>query len=224
MAEVEAAQGRGPSVAELVESLQSAIVAGDLVPNQRLIEADIAAEYGASRSTVRAALSELTVEGLVERLPNRGARVRAVSAEEAVEITEVRGALEALCARKAAERITDGQAADLRALAGRMREAVAEGDRELYSDCARALHAAILEIGGQKTAAATIRRLRGQAAQFQFRLALQPGRPRALLPHHLEIIEAVCAHDGAAAAEAVLVHLGSVVEAIRATESQTVRG
>ncbi|WP_433875792.1 GntR family transcriptional regulator [Sinomonas atrocyanea] len=224
MAEVEAARGRGPSVAELVETLQSAIVAGDLVPNQRLIEADIAAEYGASRGTVRAALSELTVEGLVERLQNRGARVRAVSVEEAVEITEVRGALEALCARRAAERITDGQATDLRALARRMREAVAEGDRELYSECARSLHAAILEISGQNTAAATIRRLKGQAAQFQSRLALQPGRPRALLPQHLEIIEAVCAHDGAAAAEAVLVHLGRVVEAIRATESQTVRG
>ena len=62
---------------------------------------------GVTRQSLRAALLDLTADGLVERIPNRGARVRVVSTAEAVAITECRMALEALCAVKAAERITE---------------------------------------------------------------------------------------------------------------------
>lgn len=211
--------GRSLTVAELVNVLRSAIVGGELVPNQRLVEADLAAEYGASRGNIRAALAELTVEGLVERVQNRGARVRAVSVDEAVEITEVRAALEALCARKAAERISDDEAAELQELAGRMKDAVERGDRDSYSECNQSLHARLIDISAQQTAAATIHRLRGQAVRFQFRLARQPGRPAVSLPQHLAIIDAVCAHDPDAAAEAMRVHLESVADVIRSTHA-----
>ncbi|HEY5853870.1 MAG TPA: GntR family transcriptional regulator [Aldersonia sp.] len=207
-----------PQASELAEMLRAAIVRGELVPRQRLVEADLAEEYGASRGNVRAALSELAIEGLVERIANRGARVRAVSVEEAVEISEVRAALEALCARKAAERITDAEIAELRSLASEMQDAVDRGDRDSYSRGNRRLHAQVIEIGAQHTAAATIARLRGQAVRFQFRLARQPGRPAVSLPEHLAIIDAVCRRDPDAAAEAMRLHLESVADAIRAAE------
>ncbi|WP_018762738.1 GntR family transcriptional regulator [Arthrobacter sp. 135MFCol5.1] len=219
METLEGITGRSLTVAELVDVLRSAIVGGDLVPNQRLVEADLASEYGASRGNIRAALAELTVEGLVERVQNRGARVRAVSVEEAVEITEVRAALEALCARKAAERITEGEAAELQELAGRMKDAVERGDRDSYSECNQILHARVIDISAQQTAAATIHRLRGQAVRFQFRLARQPGRPAVSLPQHLAIIDAVCAHNPDAAADAMRVHLESVADVIRSTHT-----
>src|SRR4051812_42459837 len=148
------------TAAELADLLRAAIVGGELVPNQRLVEADLAAEYGAGRGNIRAALAELTVEGLVERVQHRGARVRAVSVDEAVEITEVRAALEGLCARKAAERITEREVAELKELAQRMKDAVERGDRESYSECNQTLHAQIIKISAQGTAAATINRLR----------------------------------------------------------------
>jgi DNA-binding GntR family transcriptional regulator len=210
---------RSLTASELADVLRNAIVSGDLVPNQRLVEADLAAEYGASRGNIRVALSELSVEGLVERVQNRGARVRAVSVEEAVEITEVRAALEALCARKAAERITDSEIGELQQLAERMKDAVDRGDRESYSECNQMLHARIIAISAQQTAAATIQRLRGQAVRFQFRLARQPGRPAVSLPQHLAIINAVCAHDPDAAAEAMRAHLESVADVIRSTNA-----
>ena len=83
-------------------ALRAALFDGDLAPGQRLVEGELAELYGVSRASVRAALIDLASDGLVERIPNRGARVRVVSTEEAVAITEARMALEALIARKAA--------------------------------------------------------------------------------------------------------------------------
>ena len=217
MTAIDDSSGPALSAPELADRLRQAIITGELVPKQRLVEADLAAEYGASRGNVRVALSELSVEGLVERVQNRGARVRAVSVDEAVEITEVRAALESLCARKAAERITDADSEELRELARQMEDAVARGDRESYSACNQRLHAKIITVSAQQTAAATIQRLRGQAVRFQFQLARQPGRPNVSLPQHLAIIDAVCRHDPDGAAEAMRVHLESVCDAIRAT-------
>ena len=92
-------------------TLRQAILSGDLAPGRRLVEEELAGTLGVTRQSLRSALLDLTAEGLVERIPNRGARVRVVSTAEAVAITECRMALEALCAAKAAERITDDEAA-----------------------------------------------------------------------------------------------------------------
>lgn len=217
MTTVDETEGPTKSAHELVSLLRHAIVTGDLVPKQRLVEADLASEFGASRGNIRVALTELSVEGLIERVQNRGARVRAVSVDEALEITEVRAALESLCARKAAERVSPDESAELRELARQMEDAVARGDRDSYSECNQRLHAKIIDVSAQKTAAATIQRLRGQAVRFQFQLARQPGRPSVSLPQHLAIIDAVCRHDPDGAAEAMKLHLDSVGNAIRAT-------
>lgn len=199
----------------VVDTIRDAIVRGEFAPNQRLVEADLSAEFTASRASVRSALIELANEGLVERVQNRGARVRAVSLEEAVEISEVRMALEALCAAKAAECITDEQAAELRELGDSMRAAVEGMDVTGYSALNERLHRRVREISGQRTAARVLERLRGQNVRHQFRLAMRPGRPQVSLPEHLAIIDAICAHHPVEAAAAMERHLRSVIDALR---------
>jgi DNA-binding GntR family transcriptional regulator len=198
----------------VVDDIRAAIADGEFVPNQRLVEADLSERFGASRASVRTALVQLTSEGLVERVQNRGARVRAVSLAEAVEITEVRMALEGLCAAKAAERLTDDNRDQLRGIGSAMQTAVAAGDLLGYSEQNKQLHALIRAFGGQATAQAILERLRGQNVRHQFQLAMQPGRAAASLPQHLEIIEALCAGDPDAAEAAVRRHLRSVVETL----------
>ncbi|MEU4520611.1 GntR family transcriptional regulator [Amycolatopsis sp. NPDC024027] len=209
-----------PGERSAVAAIRDAIVRGEFVPNQRLVEADLSDRFGASRATVRAALIELTNEGLIERVQNRGARVRAVSLEEAVEISEVRMMLESLCAAKAAERVSDAEVGELRELGERMRAAVAGGDVVGYSGLNQRLHRRIREISGQRTAAQVLERLRGQSVRHQFRLAMRPGRPQVSLPEHLAIIDAICAHRPEQAAEAARTHLGSVIEALKAAEAE----
>ncbi|HEV7652501.1 MAG TPA: GntR family transcriptional regulator [Actinophytocola sp.] len=205
--------GDGPR--PVVDDIRDAIVAGDFVPNQRLVEADLSEQFAAGRSAVRGALATLANEGLVERVQNRGARVRAVSPAEAVEISEVRMVLEGLCAAKAAVHVTEDEIAELRSIAERMRAAVGGGDVLGYSGLDQELHRRVREISGQHTARTVLERLRAQSVRHQFKLAMRPGRPAVSLPEHLAIVDAICARDPAAAEDATRAHLRSVITALR---------
>jgi DNA-binding GntR family transcriptional regulator len=195
--------------------LREAIRAGERAAGQRFVELDVAEQLGVTRAAVRAALLDLTGEGLVERIANRGARVRVIPLEEAVQIVECRAALEGLCAAKAAELAKDADRELLRGLGDKMREAVASGDVMAYSKLNQQLHAHILRLSGQQVAAGQLERLNAQIVRHQFRLSLRPGRPQTSLPEHLAIIEAVCAGDGLAAEKAAREHLAGVAEALR---------
>jgi DNA-binding GntR family transcriptional regulator len=207
----------------VVDAIRAAIADGEFVPNQRLVEADLSERFGASRATVRTALVQLASEGFVERVQNRGARVRAVSLAEAVEITEVRMALEGLCAAKAAERLTDADGERLREIGDAMRAAVASGDLLGYSELNRRLHGLVLGLAGQSTARAILERLRGQSVRHQFQLAMHPGRPAISLPQHLEIIEALCARDADAAEGAMRRHIRSVIDTLHEVDTTRTR-
>ena len=196
------------------ERLRQAILAGDMAPGQRLVEEELAGTLGVTRASLRAALFDLAAEGLVERIPNRGARVRPVTLDEAVAITECRMALEGLCAAKAAERVTEPQAKRLRQLAGQMERSVAEGEPLKYSALNHELHRLVREISGQEVAAGLLERLNGQLIRHQFQLSLRPGRPQASLPEHLAIIAAIAGRRPAEAEEAARRHLRSVITAL----------
>jgi DNA-binding GntR family transcriptional regulator len=203
-----------PPAPEVVDRIRRAIHDGDFVPNQRLVEADLSLQFGASRAAVRTALVQLAAEGLVERVQNRGARVRAISLQEAIEISEVRMVLEGLCAAKAARYATEEDLAILEEIARDMRAAVERGDVFGYSELNRRLHSAVRAIGGQSVAEDVLERLRGQNVRHQFRLALLPGRASVSLPQHLEIVDAICARDPERAEAAMRAHLASVIEAL----------
>jgi DNA-binding GntR family transcriptional regulator len=202
-----------------VAALRTALFNGDLSPGQRLVESELAETYNVSRASVRAALIDLSAEGLVERIPNRGARVRVVTVAEAVAITECRMVLEGLCAAKAAERATDEQIAVLTDLGDQMRQAVTGGDPMKYSALNRDLHRLVRELSQQSSASELLDRLNGQIVRHQFRLALRAGRPQVSLPEHLAIIDAIARRDPAAAEAAARAHLSSVITALQESDA-----
>jgi DNA-binding GntR family transcriptional regulator len=212
----------GPQTGEAARThalavLRQAILSGNVAPGQRLVEEELAALFGVTRASLRAALIDLTAEGLVERVPNRGARVRVVSLEEAIAITECRMALEALCAAKAARNVTDGEAAMLRQLGTQLTRAVADGDPLKYSELNRELHRLVCVISGQTVAVSLLERLHAQIVRHQFQLALRPGRPERSLSEHLAIIDAIAGRRPDDAEASARQHLSSVIEALRAT-------
>lgn len=197
------------------DALRAAIVHGDLGPNARLVEAEISTTFEMSRGAVRTALIRLEQEGLVVREPHRGARVRQVSDDEAVEILQARAVLEGLAVRRTAERIDDGGDARLQACLARQRELLELGDLLGASDANADLHAALLELSGHGTAQRLIRALSSQTVRYQYRTILIPGRSASSLGEHAAIVAAVVAGDPDAAEHAMRSHLFNVAEAMQ---------
>jgi DNA-binding GntR family transcriptional regulator len=198
------------------ERLREAIVRGDLAPNVRLVESDVSTRFEMSRGAVRNALIRLEQEGLVVREPHRGARVRDVGDEEAVEILQARAVLEGLAVRQAAQRIDDAGVARLRACLARYRELLDLGDLLGASDANADLHAALLELSGHGTAQRLIHALSSRTVRYRYRTILIPGRPTASEAEHAAIVEAVIARDPDRAEEAMRSHLFNVAQAVQA--------
>jgi len=195
--------------------LYQAIVHGELLPNQHLVELELAKQLGVGRAAVRTALDRLTQDGLVEREPNRGARVRLVTLEEAVEMFEVRAVLEGLALRYTAINATDAEIAELQAMVARMEDYFAAGDLLAISDMNVQLHVAMLLISTHQTINRLLERLQANHVRFQYRMILVPGRATHSLQEHRAIVTAVAAHDPEAAEAAMRSHLAHSAEALR---------
>jgi GntR family transcriptional regulator of vanillate catabolism len=92
------------AVEKVVLRLRGMILGGEFAPNERILETAVAEQLGVSRTPVRWALATLETEGLVQGSPNRGFRVRSFAIEDVLSAYEVRGALEGLACRLAAEK------------------------------------------------------------------------------------------------------------------------
>jgi DNA-binding GntR family transcriptional regulator len=197
------------------ERLRREIVSGGLQPNERLVEADLIQLLDAGRSAVRTALVRLEHEGLVEREPNRGAKVRLVDEQEAAEILESRMVLEGLAARHAARNVTPAQIDELRAILARMRSLLDAGALLGASELNAGFHGRLLEIAGHRTVARLVATLSSQLVRFQYRTILLPGRAEQSHAEHRSIVDAVASHDSDAAEQAVRDHVAHIVEALR---------
>lgn len=200
---------RPATASDVTLRLREAITQGRLTPNERLIEADLAGAYRVNRAHVRTALAMLDQEGLVVRERNRGARVRAISDAEALEIAETRLAIEVLVARQAAERIDAATRKALRTIETDMRAAVAAEDYGRFSQLNAALHREIHAIAGNATASRILDTLKSHLVRLQYRVILLPGRPQSSLAEHRAVVDAICKGDGAAAETAMRRHLES---------------
>lgn len=218
---------RRPSPAtasDVTSRLREAITRGALMPNERLVEADLAGRYRVNRAHVRTALAMLDQEGLVVRERNRGARVRAISDAEALEIAETRLAIEALVARQAAARANAADRKALRAIEQGMRAAAAAEDYAGFSRCNAALHREIQRIAGNATAARILDTLKSHLVRLQYRVILLPGRPQSSLAEHRAVVDAVCKGDGDAAEKAMRRHLESFTRLLKQAIDTVNRG
>jgi DNA-binding GntR family transcriptional regulator len=207
---------KSPSHAHVIDAIRQGILANELAPGQRLVEAELCDQLGASRGTVRAALIDLVHEGFVERIANRGARVRIVSLQEALEIAEVRLAVESLCVARAAERISEKEIGKMRALAKQLGEQAELGDVRGFADVTHAIFDAYVRIAEQPVAAEMLAKLRAMNSRHRFRLTYRSGRSKIALPYWLALVDAICRRDPLGAQTALRQHAENVQDAMRA--------
>ena len=126
-------------------------------------------------------------------------------------------ALEALIARKAAERVTSTEADRLRSHLDTLCGALAAGDLLKYSALIHRLHEQVRDIAAQPVAAGLVGRLQAQLVRHQFQLSLRPGRPQVSLGELTALVEAIVARDPDRAEAAAVAHFRSVIAALSET-------
>lgn len=181
------------------------IVEGDLAPGARIVETRVAHRLGTSQAPVREALRDLATLGLVERRAYCGARVRQPAPVELVEAMEVRGELEAIAARQAAQDVDQATLDQLDRLMGRMHECADRGDAHGQALANSEFHTLVIAASGNSTLARLWNFLEPFARTYL--TATAPGADlHWLAERHLTILEALAARDPERAATAMRTH------------------
>jgi DNA-binding GntR family transcriptional regulator len=198
---------------ELRERLVERILDGTYGPGERIVESQVATEFGTSQAPVREALRELEAMRLVETWPHRGARVREVTAEELGQIYPVRAALEELAGREAAVRMSAEQLAALAdELAGMRRAAEAQDlHAQLLHDVR--FHEIIVEASGNQVLVEVWRSLRVEARTL-ISVIRADSDLRMIAELHRPVLQALRSRDPELAGKEMRAHIeffGSLV-------------
>jgi DNA-binding GntR family transcriptional regulator len=175
------------------DAIRAAIVAGRYPPGDRLLEDQLAQELDVSRNPVREALQALTAEGFVVIEPRRGARVATISRQRADELFEVRGVLEGLAGRLAAERHSPEQLRELETIVHEGQGLVAAGRLGDLPAHNTRFHLALHAAAGNDMLSETIGRLSPIISWVYARRIAE--RSSDSWSEHAAIVEAIAAGD-----------------------------
>ncbi|MFF5156762.1 GntR family transcriptional regulator [Streptomyces sp. NPDC000348] len=135
---------------QVLDALRTALVTGDLRPGEVYSAPVLAERFGVSATPVREAMQQLTLEGAVEVVPNRGFRVVERGARELAELAEIRAMIEVPVMMRLARSVPAERWAELRPLAEATVRAASSGCRATYAEADRAFHRAVLALGGNE--------------------------------------------------------------------------
>jgi DNA-binding GntR family transcriptional regulator len=201
---------------DTLSALRDLIVQNELPPGTRLTETMLSGRFNVSRTPLREALKVLSSEGLVEILPNRGARVVTLTLSDIQHLFEVIGALEALAGRLACENISDAEICDLKATHCQMQATFLRGDLPEYFRLNQAIHTQIVAAARNPVLATTHRTLNARLLRARY-MANQVDQDRwaAAMREHELIVEALERRESDRTADMLLQHLQHKFEAIQ---------
>ncbi|MFE6968984.1 GntR family transcriptional regulator [Isoptericola sp. NPDC057653] len=191
--------------------LREAIFSGELEPGERLVERKLAERLGTSHIPVREALTRLTEEGLVERLPHRGARVAALTRRDLEEISSLRTLLEQFAVVRVQQDWDAAKEARLRKIVQQMVQAAEKGSAARVFELDRRFHEQIWEMADHRMLMALNAQLRSRITGFlrAANVALEPAARVAHAQTHEEIVDAIAGGDPEAARRVMAEHVGA---------------
>jgi DNA-binding GntR family transcriptional regulator len=195
---------------ELLDALRELINHGDLPPGVRVPERELCERFTISRTPLREALKVLAAEGLIELLPNRGARVAMLDDSSLTDIFEVIGILEGEAGRLACTRMSDAGIAEVQALHYRMYAHFLREELPEYFALNQSIHQAIIDGSGNAVLIATHRSLAGRIVRARYMSnRLRPDRWRAAIAEHQQILDALVRRDADMLAKILVRHLSN---------------
>jgi DNA-binding GntR family transcriptional regulator len=200
--------------------LRQMLVENRVAPGAKLNERALSEELKVSRTPLREAIKMLAAEGLVELLPNRGAIALALSEADVLNTFEVMAGLEAQSGELAAQRISDAELAEVKAMHFEMLAAYTRRDLPNYYRLNAAIHNAVNAAAKNPVLTTTYQQVNARLQALRFSSNKDEDKWQSAMQEHEQMISALAARDAAAMRSVLLAHLGNkrdvVIQQLRA--------
>ncbi len=202
--------------AEMVHTaLSEDILEGRLPPGQRVVERDLMERFGVSKTPAREAILRLKQDGLVEGKLNQGVSVIRILRKDAVEIYDLREILEAMAARKTAERITPDKTEKLHSIIRFAEDCVRKNDSKKYAQLDLQFHKLIGVISNNQRLYEIMERLTHQSRiLLRTSLNLPKRGPKVSLNEHQKIVKAIVDKNPSLTEKMARMHIRNTKEAV----------
>lgn len=200
---------------ETVYHLRELIVSGVLGPGQKIPERALCECLDISRTPLREALKALAAEGMIELLPQRGARVVVISDDELQELFPIIASIEALAGELACAKISDGQLAQIKQLHQQMLTAYRAKLNLDYSRLNRDIHLAIFEAADNRSLLALYRNLELRTRNIRHTVRQSPGDWKEAVNDHEKILQALLNRDASKLGKLMRKHVMNTARSVR---------
>lgn len=203
------------------EALRYAIISGRYPPGTHLSDRAICEELGASRPIIREAIRLLAAEGLVKSIPHRGTFVAYMSSAEAVQIYEVRAALEALAGKAFATRASDQERQELRAVVEKIASHSMTEERGTLLELKQKFYSILLHGSRNIYVSRMLDQLLNRNMGLRATSLSDPDRLQQTVSELRKVVERIEDRDGEGASAACLAHVQAASEtALRILRAQ----
>ena len=192
---------------QAAQRLRQMLVENRIVPGAKLNERELSEVLNVSRTPLREAIKMLAAEGLVELVPNRGAIAVTLSEADVLNTFEVMAGLEAQSGELAAQRITDSELAEIRAMHFEMLAAWTRRDLSNYYRLNASIHQAINAAAKNPVLTSTYNQVNARLQALRFRSNQDEDKWKVAVKEHEQMVDALAARDATAMRAVLLAHL-----------------
>lgn len=196
-------------------TLREAILKGELKPGERLMELQLAAKLGVSRTPIREAIRMLEQEGLAVTIPRKGAEVAKMTEKDMEDVLQVREALDELAATIACEQMTAEQLDALKNTMREFEEFTKTGNVKKIAEADVKFHDIIYQATGNPKLVNMLNNLREQMYRYRIEYLKDEKNYPVLIREHSEIVEGLMAKDKTKVTAAMHCHVENQVVAVK---------
>lgn len=196
-------------------TLREAILRGDLVPGERLMELQLAAKLGVSRTPIREAIRMLEQEGLAITIPRKGAIVAGMTEKDMQDVLEIREALEELSVQVACDKITAEEIAKLHRNMKNFEQSLKSGDLKQMAQADVEFHDVIYQATDNPKLINMLNNLREQMYRYRVEYLKNPQNHEQLLLEHEAIYKGIVQKDKHAVTNMIRKHISNQVDVVK---------
>lgn len=196
-------------------TLREAILRGDLIPGERLMELQLAAKLGVSRTPIREAIRMLEQEGLAITIPRKGAIVAGMTEKDMKDVLEIREALEELSVQVACDKIMDEEIEQLYKNMKNFENSLKSGDLKEMAHADVEFHDVIYQATDNPKLISMLNNLREQMYRYRVEYLKNPENHEQLLMEHEAIYKGIVEKNKVVVTEMIRKHISNQVAVVK---------